>query len=147
MVRGDAGLSAEDVQQIQAHVPCESTTLQCSLSSCGCCCALRRKLTNSFVAVDSEKEIRRMHKRFCRLDVDGTGKVAKKHFLAISELSANPLAERILSSMDEDLSDSIDFEEFVKALALFAPGSNPEERLSSEQTHGPHPSTTHLSAP
>ena len=58
-----------------------------------------------------------MHKRFCRLDVDGSGKVSKKHFLAIPELAENPLCERILDSMDEDLSDSIDFEEFVKALA------------------------------
>ena len=46
------------------------------------------------------------------------------------QLAANPLAERILSSMDEDMSDTVDFEEFVRALAVFGPRSNPEEKLS-----------------
>ena len=58
-----------------------------------------------------------------------------RHYALIAhclQLAANPLAERILASMDEDMSDSIDFEEFVRALAVFGPRSNPEEKLSSE---------------
>jgi len=92
---GAGSLSAEDVQRIQAFAPY------------------------------AEKDIQRMHKRFVRLDQSGSGTVTKQEFLAIPELAANPLAERIMTMIDEDLNDSINFEEFVRVLVMF---SDPEER-------------------
>lgn len=93
-------LGVDDVQRIQAHVPY------------------------------SEKEIKRMYKRFFKLDLDATGRVSKQDFLKIPELAANPMAERMMALIDGDSDGTIDFEEFVRALAVFGPGGDPEEKLN-----------------
>ena len=90
-----------------------------------------------------------MHKRFWKLDQVGKGYVSKQDFLSIPEvisrliycllnltrmvyqLAGNPLASRIMSAMDSDDNDHIDFEEFVRAVAVFGPGSDPEEKMNS----------------
>merc|ERR1712070_205180 len=85
----DGKLGDEDVQRLQAATPFDAA------------------------------EIRRMYKRFGRLDRGGTGTITTEEFLQIPELSGNPLAEHILNTLDADRNRTVNFEEFVKVLSAF----------------------------
>jgi len=71
----------------------------------------------------SEQELLRLHRRFKKLDTDGSGTLTTDEFLNIPELASNPLLERILSIFDKNQNNEIEFEEFISGLSIFTKGS------------------------
>ena len=54
-------------------------------------------------------EIRRLGKRFKKLDVDGSGSLSVQEFMSIPELQQNPLVQRVIDIFDTDGNGEIDF--------------------------------------
>ena len=61
-----------------------------------------------FSLVDAD-EIRRLGKRFKKLDVDGSGSLSVQEFMSIPELQQNPLVQRVIDIFDTDGNGEIDF--------------------------------------
>lgn len=59
-------------------------------------------------AVDPE-EIRRLGKRFQKLDLDKNGLLSVDEFMALPELQQNPLVQRVIEIFDQDGNGEIDF--------------------------------------
>ena len=53
------------------------------------------------VAFDQD-EIKRLGKRFKKLDLDGSGSISIEEFLSLPELQQNPLVRRVIDIFDED---------------------------------------------
>lgn len=77
----------------------------------------------------SPKEIKRLYKRFKKLDKDGDGTISKEEFLMIPELAVNPLVKRVISIFDQNGDDSVNFKEFISALSVFSTRGEKEEKL------------------
>ncbi|KAI9204205.1 uncharacterized protein BJ171DRAFT_582183 [Polychytrium aggregatum] len=77
----------------------------------------------------SAEEIQRLYKRFLKMDRDRSGSIDKEEFLAIPQISSNPLAQRLLAVFDVDGSGDIDFKEFITGLSVFSAKGNKEEKL------------------
>lgn len=58
--------------------------------------------------VDPE-EIRRLGKRFRKLDLDGSGALSVEEFMTLPELQQNPLVQRVIDIFDQDGNGEIDF--------------------------------------
>ena len=58
----------------------------------------------------NEAEIRRLGKRFRKLDKDGSGTLSVHEFMQLSELQQNPLVERVIDIFDTDGDGEIDFQ-------------------------------------
>ena len=71
--------------------------LTCSLTSRGMC-----------VSVDPD-EIRRLGKRFRKLDLDNSGSLSVEEFMSLPELQQNPLVQRVIEIFDEDGNGEVDF--------------------------------------
>lgn len=67
----------------------------------------------------TEEEIKRLFKRFRKLDTDKSGALSKAEFLAVPELEHNPLVDRVVTTLDADKSGEVDFQEFIGALSIF----------------------------
>jgi len=78
----------------------------------------------------SQKEIKRLYKRFKRLDKDGTAIISTDCFLSIPELAMNPLAPRIVAIFDENKDDQVNFKQFVRILSVFNEKASRLEKLS-----------------
>mmetsp|Transcript_112209 Transcript_112209/g.194857 ORF Transcript_112209/g.194857 Transcript_112209/m.194857 type:complete len:177 (-) Transcript_112209:93-623(-) len=77
----------------------------------------------------SKDQIFRLHKRFRKLDTDGNGEISRSEFHSIPGLQANPLLDRVLTIFDTDGNKSVDFTEFVKALAIFSNDCEKSEKV------------------
>ena len=62
----------------------------------------------SLISVDSE-EIRRLGKRFKKLDLDNSGSISTEEFMILPELQQNPLVQRVIDIFDEDRNGEVDF--------------------------------------
>lgn len=97
--------------------------------------------------VDRE-EVDRLRKRFMKLDKvrkcplmlfstqymadgmqDNSGTIERDEFLALPQISSNPLATRMIAIFDEDGGGDVDFQEFVSGLSAFSSKGNKEEKL------------------
>lgn len=58
--------------------------------------------------VDAE-EIRRLGKRFKKLDLDNSGSISTEEFMILPELQQNPLVQRVIDIFDEDRNGEVDF--------------------------------------
>eukprot|EP01114_Cavostelium_apophysatum_P005660 TRINITY_DN16840_c0_g1_i2.p1 TRINITY_DN16840_c0_g1~~TRINITY_DN16840_c0_g1_i2.p1 ORF type:complete len:113 (-),score=16.78 TRINITY_DN16840_c0_g1_i2:69-407(-) len=67
----------------------------------------------------TEKELKKLHRRFKKIDADGSGTLQLSEFQNIPELAMNPLLERVISVFDKDKNDEVDFQEFISGLATF----------------------------
>eukprot|EP00744_Colponema_vietnamica_P014925 GILI01020898.1.p1 GENE.GILI01020898.1~~GILI01020898.1.p1 ORF type:complete len:178 (-),score=26.17 GILI01020898.1:608-1141(-) len=77
----------------------------------------------------SQKEIKRLYKRFRKLDRSSTGVISAEEFLMIPELAMNPLVHRVISMFDSDHDQQINFRDFVQALSVFSGRGSREEKL------------------
>jgi len=59
-------------------------------------------------SVDAD-EIRRLGKRFRKLDLDNSGALSLDEFLSLPELQQNPLVQRVIDIFDEDGNGEVDF--------------------------------------
>lgn len=77
----------------------------------------------------SHKEIKRLYKRFKKLDKDGSGTITSDEFMMIPELAVNPLVKRVISIFDANKDDSVNFKEFISALSVFSNRGGKQEKL------------------
>ncbi|KAI8825595.1 uncharacterized protein EV422DRAFT_513460 [Fimicolochytrium jonesii] len=75
------------------------------------------------------EEIQRLYKRFAKLDKNGSGTLTKEEFLALPQVAANPLAQRLLAVFDRDGNGDVNFKEFILGLSAFSTKGNREEKL------------------
>ena len=59
-------------------------------------------------AVDIE-EIKRLGKRFKKLDLDKSGSLSVDEFMSLPELQQNPLVQRVIDIFDTDGNGEVDF--------------------------------------
>ena len=77
----------------------------------------------------SPEEVKRLEKRFQKLDQDRSGSISLEEFVSIPELKENPLTKRIIEVFDSDRDGGVDFKEFVTGLAQFRGSENEDKRL------------------
>ncbi len=56
-----------------------------------------------------QDELKRLGKRFKKLDLDGSGSLSIAEFMTIPELQQNPLVQRVISIFDADNNGEVDF--------------------------------------
>ena len=66
-------------------------------------------LTPLFFITVSEEELRRLGKRFKKLDIDKNGTISIEEFMSLPELQQNPLVRRVIDLFDTDRNGEIDF--------------------------------------
>lgn len=76
-------------------------------------------------------EIRRLEKRFRKLDTNGSGSLTPDELLSLPALKQNPLVKRVVDTFDTDGNGEVDFKEFIKGLSIFSAksGASREEKL------------------
>ncbi len=77
----------------------------------------------------SETELKRLWRRFKKLDKDNSGTLTADEFLSVPELACNPLLERVIAIFDTNKDDEIEFKEFIGALSTFSEKGNTESKL------------------
>lgn len=65
----------------------------------------------------SPDEIRRLSKRFSKLDTDKSGGISLDEIMALPELKSNPLVKRVYNIMDKDSNGNVDLKEFMNAFS------------------------------
>jgi len=74
-------------------------------------------------------EIKRLGKRFRKLDLDNSGALSIDEFMSLPELHQNPLVQRVIDIFDTDGNGEVDFKEFIHGISLFSAKSNKKERM------------------
>ena len=74
----------------------------------------------------SEKEVVRLFERFCELDRGSKGFLDRTDFLAIPEISLNPVGDRIVHAFFKEgnsnkENDRLDFKNFALVMSFFRP--------------------------
>lgn len=62
----------------------------------------------SLLIVDAD-EIKRLGKRFRKLDLDNSGSLSIDEFMSLPELQQNPLVQRVIDIFDTDGNGEVDF--------------------------------------
>ena len=75
------------------------------------------------------KDIKRLYKRFNKLDKDKSGQLEPEEFFDIPALAQNPLVKRVISIFDKDKDGKISFVEFITGLATLSTTANEKEKL------------------
>lgn len=104
-------------QQFQIHIDGSATRLSNSQLS-----HVRKEFPDLSM---SDADLRKLFRKFKKLDTDQSGSLSVSEFLAVPELEHNPLVRRIISVVDSDHNGEVDFEEFVAALSVL---TNPTEQ-------------------
>ncbi|EPB78625.1 calcineurin B subunit family protein [Ancylostoma ceylanicum] len=65
-------------------------------------------------------ELRRLARRFKKLDIDGSGSLSVEEFMSLPELQQNPLVQRVIDIFDEDGNGEVDFREFIQGISQFS---------------------------
>lgn len=82
------------------------------------------------ISVDAD-EIRRLGKRFRKLDLDNSGALSIDEFMSLPELQQNPLVQRVIDIFDADGNGEVDFKgqfyayiinDYCKLLLIFNHG-------------------------
>ena len=66
------------------------------------------------------EEIKRLGKRFKKLDLDNSGSLSVDEFMTLPELQQNPLVQRVIDIFDEDGNGEVDFKEFIQGVSQFS---------------------------
>jgi len=66
------------------------------------------------------EEIKRLGKRFRKLDLDNSGTLSVEEFMSLPELQQNPLVQRVIEIFDTDGNKEIDFKEFIEGISQFS---------------------------
>lgn len=74
---------------------------------------------NVYSSVDVD-EIRRLGKRFRKLDLDNSGALSIDEFMSLPELQQNPLVQRVIDIFDADGNGEVDFKEFIHGVSQFS---------------------------
>jgi len=77
----------------------------------------------------SQKDIKRLYKRFKNLDMDDSGTITASDFSSIPELAMNPLLPRITAVFGIKGDDHVNFKQFITVLSAVAPSAPKEEKV------------------
>lgn len=75
------------------------------------------------------EEIKRLGKRFKKLDLDNSGSLSIDEFMSLPELQQNPLVQRVIDIFDTDGNGEVDFKEFIEGVSLFSVKGDKESKL------------------
>ena len=76
-----------------------------------------------------EDEIKRLRKRFKKLDLDSSSALSVEEFTSMPELQGNPLAQRVIDVFDTDGDGQVDFREFILGTSQFSVRGDEEQKL------------------
>uniref|UniRef100_A0A915HE40 EF-hand domain-containing protein n=1 Tax=Romanomermis culicivorax TaxID=13658 RepID=A0A915HE40_ROMCU len=74
-------------------------------------------------------EIKRLARRFKKLDLDGSGSLSIDEFMSLPELQQNPLVQRVIEIFDTDGNGEVDFKEFIQGISQFSVKGDKETKL------------------
>ncbi|XP_008706119.1 calcineurin subunit B type 2 [Ursus americanus] len=74
-------------------------------------------------------EIKRLGKRFKKLDLDSSGALSLEEFMSLPELQQNPLVQRVVDVFDTDGNGEVDFKEFILGTSQFSVRGDEEQKL------------------
>ncbi|GFS16948.1 calcineurin B subunit [Elysia marginata] len=74
-------------------------------------------------------EIKRLGKRFRKLDLDNSGALSIDEFMSLPELHQNPLVQRVIDIFDTDGNGEVDFKEFIEGISQFSVKGDKESKL------------------
>merc|ERR1712038_527907 len=74
-------------------------------------------------------EIKRLSKRFKKLDLDNSGPLSVDEFMSLPELQQNPLVQRVIEIFDDDGNGEVDFKEFIQGISQFSVKGDKESKL------------------
>ena len=77
----------------------------------------------------SSDEIKRLARRFKKIDLDNSGTLSIEEILRLPELQQNPLVNRALEIFDTDGNKELDFKEFIEGVSLFSKRGVREDKL------------------
>ena len=77
----------------------------------------------------SQKELKRVYRRFLRLDQGAKGYVSVDDLQTLQELANHPLGDRIARMLAPGVQDHIDFRLFAQMISYFSSKGDPENRL------------------
>ncbi|KAG5505825.1 hypothetical protein JKF63_05161 [Porcisia hertigi] len=77
----------------------------------------------------TDAQVQRLYKSFAKLNKDKSGKITREEFNSIPALASNPLVDRVLAVMDTDGDSTVDFSDFVRALAVLSSSTSKEDKL------------------
>merc|ERR1712241_1167480 len=63
-------------------------------------------------------EIKRLGKRFKKLDLDNSGSLSVDEFMSLPELQQNPLVQRVIEIFDDDGNGEVDLKEFIQLVVI-----------------------------
>ncbi|XP_046848601.1 calcineurin subunit B type 1-like [Xenia sp. Carnegie-2017] len=86
-------------------------------------------LPSDMVSHFEPDEIRRLGKRFKKLDLDHSGSLSVEEFMSLPELQQNPLVQRVIEIFDTDGNGEVDFKEFIEGVSQFSVKGNKESKL------------------
>merc|ERR1712142_1179754 len=75
------------------------------------------------------EEIKRLGKRFKKLDLDNSGSLSVDEFMSLPELQQNPLVQRVIEIFDDDGNGEVDFKEFIQGISQFSVKGDKETKL------------------
>lgn len=75
------------------------------------------------------EELKRLGKRFRKLDIDNSGSLSVEEFMTLPELQQNPLVQRVIDIFDEDQNGEVDFKEFIQGVSQFSVKGDKETKL------------------
>ena len=79
--------------------------------------------------VFNEHEIKRLAKRFKKLDIDKSGSLTMDEIMNLPELKRNPFVGRVMDILDKDQNGEVDFIEFIEGISQFSVKGGKTEKL------------------
>jgi len=77
----------------------------------------------------NENEIKRLHKRFHKIDTDKSRTLSVDELMSLPGLDANPLVRRVIDIFDTDGNKEIDFKEFLTGISQFTAKEGIEAKM------------------
>ncbi|XP_050617478.1 calcineurin subunit B type 2 [Macaca thibetana thibetana] len=74
-------------------------------------------------------EIKRLGRRFRKLDLDKSGSLSVEEFMSLPELRHNPLVQRVIDVFDTNDDGEVDFKEFILGTSQFSVKGDEEQKL------------------
>ena len=87
--------------------------------------SLQMEMASNF----NSEEIKRLGKRFKKLDLDNNGSLSVDEFMTLPGLDQNPLAQRVIDLLDEDGDGEVDFKEFIQGVSQLSVKGDKSSKL------------------
>lgn len=85
--------------------------------------------TQAFPEILKENEIKKLKKRFDKMDTNKNGKLSVEEIMTIPGLEHNPLVSRVIETFDTNNDGEINFMEFVQGISRFSVKTSKEDKL------------------